>query len=81
MSVKLLTKHLLEVLSLKEAAQAGLSLHLSKFHIVGNHMQRFIAKTSPPHAHGHIRYQRKQIVNGQNLKKLTTNHSSLALRE
>ena len=42
MSVKLLTKHLLEVLSLNvyanEAAEARLSLHLSKCNIVGNHM-------------------------------------------
>ena len=38
MTVKLLTEHHLEFLSLKEAAQARLSLHLSKCHIVGNHM-------------------------------------------
>ena len=40
MSVKLLTKNHLECLSLKEAAQARLSQHLSKCHIVGNHMSR-----------------------------------------
>ena len=40
MSVKLLTEHILEFLSLKEATQARLSLHLSKCHIVGNHMSR-----------------------------------------
>ena len=40
MSAKLLIRHLLEVLSLKEAAEARLSLHLSKCHIVGNHMLR-----------------------------------------
>ena len=40
MSVKLLTEYHLEFLSLKEAAQAHLSLHLSKCHIVGNHMSR-----------------------------------------
>ena len=40
MSVKLLTEHHLEFLSLKGAAQAGLSLRLSKCHIVGNHMSR-----------------------------------------
>ena len=34
MSVKLLTEHCLEFVSLKEAAQARLSLHLSKCHIV-----------------------------------------------
>ena len=33
MSVKLLTERHLEFLSLKEAAQARLSLHLSKYHI------------------------------------------------
>ena len=38
MIVKLLTEQHLEFLSLKEAAQARLSLHLSKCHIVGNHM-------------------------------------------
>ena len=42
MSVKLLTKHHLEFLSLKVAAQARLSLHLSKCHIDGNHMSRLI---------------------------------------
>ena len=44
LSVKLLTEHHLEFLSLKEAAQACLSLHLSKCHIVGNHMSRLIYK-------------------------------------
>ena len=38
MSVKLLTEHHMEFISLKEAAQARLSLHLSKWHIVGNHI-------------------------------------------
>ena len=45
MTVKLLAKQHLEFLSLtlhKGAAQAGLSLHLSKCHIVGNHMSRLI---------------------------------------
>ena len=40
MSLKLLTEHDLDFLSLKEAARAPLSLHLSKCHIVGNHMPR-----------------------------------------
>ena len=40
MSVKLLTEHHLGFLSLKEAAKARLSLHLSKCHIVGNHILR-----------------------------------------
>ena len=40
MSVKLLTEHIFEFLSLKEAAQARLSLHLSKCHIVRNHILR-----------------------------------------
>ena len=34
MAVKLQAKHHFELLSLKEAAQAILSLHLSKYHIV-----------------------------------------------
>ena len=42
MSVKLLTEHHWEFLRLKEAAQARLSLHLSKYHIVGNHMSWLI---------------------------------------
>ena len=42
MSVKLLMEQHLEFLGLKLAAQARLSLHLSKCHIVGNHMSRFI---------------------------------------
>ena len=40
MSVKLLTEHHLEFLDLKEAAEASLSLQLSKCHIVGNHTPR-----------------------------------------
>ena len=39
MTVKLLTEQHLEFLSLK-AAQACTSLHLSKCHIIGNHMPR-----------------------------------------
>ena len=38
MIVKLLIVHHLEFLSLKEAAEARPSLHMSKCHIVGNHM-------------------------------------------
>ena len=40
MIVKLLTEHHLQFLSLKGTAQARLSLHLPKYHIVGNHMSR-----------------------------------------
>ena len=42
MNIKLLTEHHLEFLSLKEAGQACLSLHLSKCHIVGNHVMVII---------------------------------------
>ena len=42
MIFKLLTEHHLEFLSLKEAAEARPSLHMSKCHIVGNHMSRLI---------------------------------------
>ena len=42
MIVKLLTEHHLEFLSLKEAAQARLSLHISKCYIVENHMSLLI---------------------------------------
>ena len=38
MIVKLLTEHHLEFLSLKKAAEACPSLHMSKCHIVGNLM-------------------------------------------
>ena len=38
MTVKLLTEHHLEFLGLKEAAQARMSLHLSKCYTVGNHV-------------------------------------------
>ena len=39
MTVKLLTEHL-SFLAEQEASQAGPSLHLSKCHIVGNHVSR-----------------------------------------
>ena len=42
MIVKLLTEHHLGILASKEAAEARLSLHLSKCQIVGNHMPRLI---------------------------------------
>ena len=42
MNVKLLTKHHLEFLSLKGGCKAGLTLQLSKCHIIGNHMSRLI---------------------------------------
>ena len=40
MSVKLLTEHRLEFVSLKGGCTGCLSLHSSKCHIVGNHMSR-----------------------------------------
>ena len=42
MIVKLLTAHYLEFISLKEDAEAHLSLHLSKCHIVGNLMHNYM---------------------------------------
>ena len=42
MIVKLLTEHHLEFVSLKRAAEAGPSLHMSKCHIVGNLMSQLI---------------------------------------
>ena len=42
MTLRLLTEHHLEFLSLKGDAQARLSLHLLKCHIVENHMSRLI---------------------------------------
>ena len=42
MTVKLLTEQHLEFLSLKKAAEARLSLSLSKYHNVGNYMSRLI---------------------------------------
>ena len=38
----LLTEHHLEFLSLKGAAEARPSLHMSKYHFVGNHMHWLI---------------------------------------
>ena len=51
MSVKLLTEHHLVFLRLKGAAEARLNLHLSKCHIVENHMSRliFVFKNSKKH--------------------------------
>ena len=46
MIVKLLNEHYLVFLNLKKAAQARLNLHLSKCHIVGNHMPRLNNKKS-----------------------------------
>ena len=40
MIVKLLTEQHLQFLCLKEAAEACTSLHISKYHIVGNHVPR-----------------------------------------
>ena len=42
MTLRLLIGHNLEFLSLKMAAKARVSLHLSKYHIVRNHMSRLI---------------------------------------
>ena len=50
MNVKLPTEHHLGFLSLKGFAQARLRLHLSKYHIVGNHMSRH--KCYPPTREG-----------------------------
>ena len=44
MIVKLLTEHHLEFINLKEAAEAHLSLHMSKCHSVGKLMQWHICK-------------------------------------
>ena len=54
MIVKLLTEHHLEFLSLKEAAEARQSLHMSKYHIVGNHMHwhiKFLFLHNWPYIH------------------------------
>ena len=40
MNVNLLTEQHLEFLNLKGGCQANLSLNLSKYHIVGNHVSR-----------------------------------------
>ena len=42
MTAKVLTEHHLEFLSLTGGCSASLSLHMSKYHIVGNHMARLI---------------------------------------
>ena len=59
MTVKLLTAHHLEFLSLKGPAQARLSLHLSKCHIAGNHMSRlnlFSVLMRPAETVFHVRH-------------------------
>ena len=50
MSVKLLAEHHVELLSLIEAKHTRLSLHLSNYHIVGNHMSRLkiLFQLKPP---------------------------------
>ena len=42
MIVKLLTEHHLEFLRLKGGCRGLLSLHMSKYHIIGNHMHWLI---------------------------------------
>ena len=55
MIIKLLTAHHLEFLSLKEAAEARPSLHLSKCQIVGNLMSRLNEKKG-------TRYSSKRVL-------------------
>ena len=43
-TVKILTEHIWSFKARQEAAQACLSLHLSKCHIVGNHMSQLKCK-------------------------------------
>ena len=69
MIVKLLTEHHLEFLSLKEAAEAHLSLHMSKCHLVGNLIHWLNYKID---LKGHIRNSHKikikshyQLFSGQ----------------
>ena len=47
MSIKLLTEHHLAFLSLKGAAKVRLSLHMSKYHIGGNHISRLNYVSAP----------------------------------
>ena len=60
MSVKLLAEHHLEFLNFKVAGQARLSLQMSKYHIVGNHMSRlkFLKSWTQD-----TRFLRLQIIN------------------
>ena len=51
MIVKLLTEQHLEFLSLKGGWEARMSLHLSKCHIVGNHMSWFFTLKEIEHRH------------------------------
>ena len=59
MSLKLQTEQCLEILSVQGGAQARLSLHLSKCHIVGNHMSRLIWPLSTAKANRGSREFRK----------------------
>ena len=65
MSVKQLTEHHLEVLRLK----ARLSLHLSKCHIVGNHMSRLNYCTLEDHRSEGQDFNVLLVLNGFNHNK------------
>ena len=45
MTVKLLTEHMMELLSLAGGCTTNLSLQFSKYHIVGIHMSQLILNT------------------------------------
>ena len=53
MSAKLLTEHHLMVLSLKEGCTGSIESHMSKCHIVGNHMSR-LKCIKPQNQEGHV---------------------------
>ena len=81
MSIRLLTEHNLEFLCLKGGCQAHLSLHLSKHHIVGNHMLRLIclqglqSGMTPRDNNKLQRLVRKQV----NITRKCLNHRSQTL--
>ena len=61
---------ILEFLSLKEAAQARLCLHLSKCHIVGNHMWRLILNITFSELFIHTHIVNHQHQNKNNINKI-----------
>ena len=68
-----MTEHHLEFLSLKEAAQARLSLHLSKCHIIGNHMSRLkcvwgSVSLQQLHLYGHKQQKASLTITDNNRK-------------
>ena len=73
MILRALTKHRLEFLSLKEATQARLSLHLSKCHIAVKHMSRLISNFDNTNGCS-LPCRKRQHEESRMLRDLTISH-------